>query len=307
MPALASALRQAGVGPVSMMVGSLPITAAARMRARGFSPAMAPPSFEPTSISAAPSTMPDELPAWCMCSMRSTVVYLRSAVASKPIAPMAAKLGSSRDIASGVALSRIVSSRSSSSRPAISCTGTRLFEKCPAARAAAAFRCECRAKASMSARCQPSSVAIRSAPTPCGTKPSFWLMRGSMNQAPPSLPMGQRLMLSTPPPTTRSSKPLATLAAARFTDSSPLAQKRLCVTPATVSAHSASSTAVRAISAPCSPTGVTQPSTTSSTSEVSSALRCCSACSKVLTSHTGLAWYRRPSFLPLPRGVRTWS
>ena len=110
MPALASALRQAGVGPVSMMVGSLPITAAARMRARGFSPALRAALVEPTSISAAPSTMPDELPAWCMCSMRSTVVYLRSAVASKPIAPIIAKLGSSLAIASSVALARMVSS-----------------------------------------------------------------------------------------------------------------------------------------------------------------------------------------------------
>ena len=142
---------------------------------------------------------------------------------------------------------------------------------------------------------------------PWGTKPSFWFTRGSMTQAPPSLPMGQRLMLSTPPATTRSSQPLMALAAARLTDSSPLAQKRLCVTPATVCAQSASSTAVRAMSAPCSPTGVTQPSTTSSTREVSSARRCCSACSSVRSSHTGAAWCRPPSFLPLPRGVRTWS
>ncbi len=102
-------------------------------------------------------------------------------------------------------------------------------------------------------------------------------MRGSMNHAPPSLPIVQRLMLSMPPATTRSSQPLITFAAARFTDSRPEAQKRDCVTPATVCAHSASSTAVRAMSAPCSPTGVTQPSTTSSTSAVSSSWRDCSA------------------------------
>ena len=61
------------------------MTAMLRMRARALSPAFTPASAEPISISAAPSTMPDELPAWCTWSMRSTVVYLRSAVASKPI------------------------------------------------------------------------------------------------------------------------------------------------------------------------------------------------------------------------------
>ena len=189
----------------------------------------------------------------------------------------------------------------------MSFTGTMERSNRPSARAAAARWCERSANASTSARSQPSSVAIRSAPTPCGTKPSFWFTRGSITQAPPSLPMGQRLMLSTPPATTRSSQPLLTLAAARFTDSSPLAQKRLCVTPATVCAHSASSTAVRAMSAPCSPTGVTQPSTTSSTSAVSRWLRCCIACNNVRSSQTGEAWCSDPSFLPLPRGVRTWS
>ena len=128
-----------------------------------------------------------------------------------------------------------------------------------------------------------------------------------MNHAPPSEPIVQRLIDSMPPATTRSSKPLATLAAARLTASRPEAQKRDSVTPATDSAQPASSTAVRAISAPCSPTGVTQPSTTSSTSEVSSSRRCCSDCSSPRSSHTGVAWCRLPSFLPLPRGVRTWS
>ena len=139
MPALASALRQAAVGPVSMMVGSLPITAAARMRARGLRPAFLPPSSLPISISAAPSTMPLELPAWCTWLIFSTVVYLRSAVASKPIWPMVMKLASSLAIASRLALSRMVSSRSSSGRPAMSVTGITARLKCPAARAAAAL------------------------------------------------------------------------------------------------------------------------------------------------------------------------
>ena len=108
---------------------------------------------------------------------------------------------------------------------------------------------------------------------PCGTKSRPPLTRGSITIAPPSLPMAQRDMLSTPPATTRFSWPLITFIAARFTLSRPEAQKRDCVTPATDWCQPACSTEMRAMSAPCSPTGVTQPSTTSSTLEVSSRLR----------------------------------
>ena len=118
------------------------MTAAARMRARGFSPARSPPAREPTSISAAPSTMPEELPAWCTWAMRSTVVYLRSAVASKPICPIAANEGWSCASASRLAPGRMVSSRSSSIRPAMSRTGTSERAKRPSAWAAAARWCE---------------------------------------------------------------------------------------------------------------------------------------------------------------------
>ena len=63
------------------------------------------------------------------------------------------------------------------------------------------------AKASTSSREKPSSVAIRSAPMPCGTKAVSKLVCGSCAQAPPSEPIGTRDMLSTPPATTRSSQP----------------------------------------------------------------------------------------------------
>ena len=72
MPARASTLRVTFSGPVSMMEGSEPIDVKARMRARGFSPALAPASLLPIRMAAAPSTMPEELPAWCTCSTRST-------------------------------------------------------------------------------------------------------------------------------------------------------------------------------------------------------------------------------------------
>ena len=71
-PALASAFCVAGMGPVSMMVGSAPDSAVATMRARGLSPCALAAASLPISTAAAPSTMPEELPAWCTWSMRST-------------------------------------------------------------------------------------------------------------------------------------------------------------------------------------------------------------------------------------------
>ena len=61
-PAFASALRLAGAGPVSMIVGSVPVTAVARIRARGFRPSSSPIFSLPTATRLAPSTMPEELP-----------------------------------------------------------------------------------------------------------------------------------------------------------------------------------------------------------------------------------------------------
>ena len=46
-----------------MIAGSEPIFAKALMRARGFLLIFAPASLLPISTAAAPSTMPDELPA----------------------------------------------------------------------------------------------------------------------------------------------------------------------------------------------------------------------------------------------------
>ena len=70
--ALASALRAAGIGPVSMMVGSAPESATDTMRARGVRPSCFPFSSEPISTAAAPSTIPEELPGVWTCLMRST-------------------------------------------------------------------------------------------------------------------------------------------------------------------------------------------------------------------------------------------
>ena len=70
---------------------------------------------------------------------------------------------------------------------------------------------------------------------PCGTKPVVSAVAGSVAQAPPSEPIGTRLIDSTPPARIRSSKPPRTREAAWLTASRPEAQKRLSWTPATVS------------------------------------------------------------------------
>ena len=142
---------------------------------------------------------------------------------------------------------------------------------------------------------------------PCGTKPIAKLVAGSCDQAPPSEPIGTRDMLSTPPATTRSSQPLATFCAAMFTASRPEAQKRLICMPATLTSQPALSAAVLAITEPCSPTGETTPMTTSSSAAGSKPWRCCSLTSRPASRSTGLTSCRLPSFLPLPRGVRTAS
>ena len=64
MRAAFSARCEAGAGPVNMMVGSEPMDAKERMRARGLRPVLRPKAALPMSTAAAPSTMPLELPGW---------------------------------------------------------------------------------------------------------------------------------------------------------------------------------------------------------------------------------------------------
>ncbi|MNN88019.1 hypothetical protein D3C81_2056500 [compost metagenome] len=62
-PAFSKALRAAGAGPVSMIVGSVPTSAVARTLARGFKFCSFTAFSEANKTTAAPSTIPDELPA----------------------------------------------------------------------------------------------------------------------------------------------------------------------------------------------------------------------------------------------------
>jgi len=95
--------------------------------------------------------------------------------------------------------------------------------------------------------------------------------------------------------------------AAMFTASRPEAQKRLSCTPEQRQSQPALSAATLAITEPCSPMGDTTPITTSSTAAVSKPLRCCSALKVPASRSIGLTSCRLPSFLPLPRGVRSAS
>ena len=66
-PAFFSTFLAAGTGAFSISVGLSPMLAMATTRPRGFSPLALAYSGEASSTAAAPSTTPDELPAWCMC------------------------------------------------------------------------------------------------------------------------------------------------------------------------------------------------------------------------------------------------
>ena len=123
-PALAKALRAAGAGPVSMMVGSAPTNAVASTLARGFKPCSLTAFSEASNTTAAPSTIPDELPAWWTWLMCCTSGYFCNATASKPICPIMAKLALSLARLSVVVAALINSSLAKMVTPAWSFTAT---------------------------------------------------------------------------------------------------------------------------------------------------------------------------------------
>ena len=63
IPAAFKTRSVAGIGPVSIIVGSVPILLVALNLARGFKLFCSPYSLLPISIAAAPSAIPDEFPA----------------------------------------------------------------------------------------------------------------------------------------------------------------------------------------------------------------------------------------------------
>ena len=130
---------------------------------------------------------------------------------------------------------------------------------------------------------------------------------GSIGQAPPSEPIGTRLMLSTPPPIGLAAGPTSTCAAAMFTASRPEAQKRLTCTPATRLGVAGASTAVRAMSAPCSPTGDDAAQDDVVDQRGVEIVAVAQRLQRGAARRTGVTSCSEPSFRPLPRGVRTAS
>ncbi len=78
MPALASTFLVAGTGALSISVGSSPMFAVATILARGFRPCAVAYSGLVMSSAAAPSTTPDELPAWCTWVISSPGNFCRT-------------------------------------------------------------------------------------------------------------------------------------------------------------------------------------------------------------------------------------
>src|SRR5690606_3687102 len=161
-----------GTGPVSMIVGSVPIFAVARMRARGVRPCFSPNALLPISTAAAPSTMPEELPAWWMWLIRSRCGYFISATLSKPgiTSPMSLNEGFSAPSVCMSVPGRMYSSRSRIGSPFWSRMVITDFAKRFSSQAFAARFCDSTASASASSRAKPYSVAMMSAEMPCGTK-----------------------------------------------------------------------------------------------------------------------------------------
>ena len=180
--------------------------------------------------------MPEELPAWWTWSICSTQWYFSSATASKPrVAPdrREARLEPGQALDGGVGADELVVVEHG--QPVAVDDRDDGAGEVAVGPGLGGPRVDSAAYVSTSVRDQPSMVAIRSAPMPCGTKSVAKAVSGSIAQAPPSEAIGTRLIDSTPPAKIRSSQPDATRLAAWLTASSPLAQKRLSWTPATVS------------------------------------------------------------------------
>jgi hypothetical protein len=210
MPALASALRDAGIGPSSMRTGSSPTLATARIRARGLQPELLAPW--PLSRSGPP-------PRRRRCPRVAGVVDVLDALdlrvarpgerierqTARPSSNDGASLRARRAWCRGAGLVAVEQRRCplNGSR-----TAKASLEKAPRRPSPAAAFCWLRtAKASASSRVMPCRVASRSALMPCGTMPRVAKAMCGLINAPPSLPIATRDMLSTPPAMTRSARP----------------------------------------------------------------------------------------------------
>src|SRR5262249_1840123 len=133
-PAFFSALREAGIGPEPMTLGSTPAVAQEAMRASGFKPRFLASFAVISTTAAAPSLMPDALPAVTV--------------------PSLSKAGLSFAASSTLAPSRIYSSSETTVSPlrVLTVTGTISSLNLPAFLAASALFCEAVANLSCSSR-----------------------------------------------------------------------------------------------------------------------------------------------------------
>ena len=153
-PARASALVEAGTGPMPMMAGSSPLVAKLAMRPSGFRPSAAAFLAVITITAAAPSLMPDALPA--------------------VTPPALSKAGRRPASTSALVLRLMNSSASKTTGSPFLCgmvTPTISSLKRPASCAAAAFICDASASASWASRVMPYFLATFSAVMPMW----YWL------------------------------------------------------------------------------------------------------------------------------------
>mmetsp|Transcript_30700 Transcript_30700/g.73591 ORF Transcript_30700/g.73591 Transcript_30700/m.73591 type:complete len:229 (-) Transcript_30700:495-1181(-) len=143
-PAFPSAAFTAGIGPVPMIFGSTPAAAKLTTVASGVNPAAFAASSDISSITAAPSLIPDADPA-------VTVPSFLNAGFSLAIPALEASF---------------LMYSSVSKVPFFTGTGTIWALNLPSAWAAAALVCDCTANSSWAARSMPNSFATFSAVTP---------------------------------------------------------------------------------------------------------------------------------------------
>ena len=282
--------------------GSSPATAVAPRRASGCRPRSSAASRLATRIAAAPSLIPDELPA-------VTVPPDRNA-------------GRSRASPSGVTSGRGCSSRETISGSPLrwgTSTGTISASNRPSDMAWAARRWLSAAKASCSSRVIPCRSATISAVSPREMVHSAG-MRGLVNRHPIVVSAesgaargyadsgfrvthGARDMLSTPPAMNTSPSPHRMACPALTTDCSPEPHSRFTVCPATSTGRPARREDMRATLRLSSPAWFVQPITTSSTRSVGTPVRRTSSAMAVARRSSGRT---RASAPPCrPTGVRT--
>jgi hypothetical protein len=229
-PDRSSTLRVAGIGAVSMMTGSSPATTVVWMRTSGVRPSSRAFSEVVTSSAADPSEIWLALPALITPPAWNGV--LRPASFSS-VPPGRMPSSALTTVPSGVV------------------TGTICSSNAPPDCALAARSCERSAYSSSWVREKPQRVAIISAPTPwLGATPSYRARNEGpsglpVDPSPTELPIGTRLIDSTPPATTTSAWPLTTVAAAKATACWEEPHCRSMVVPGTDSGHPAASAATR--------------------------------------------------------------